>query len=147
MAFKGSTRDLGSFGEEMDEITDLHQILEEILLTERGDGVASIKRRRRDLCSVGVWILAMVSQCSRLKVELEPSTWRRRQKHQATLCLLLLYTILPPQDEHHHEDHPDLLDEWQKFYMLSVVHEVSQTSSGMLAILLCLVAATEEHLS
>ncbi|GJY37531.1 hypothetical protein Tco_0422909 [Tanacetum coccineum] len=43
MAFGGNTRDLGSFGEEIDEITDLHQILEEVLLTERGDGVASIK--------------------------------------------------------------------------------------------------------
>ncbi|GKD58467.1 hypothetical protein Tco_1295976 [Tanacetum coccineum] len=33
---------------ETDEITDLHKILEEILLTGHGDGVASIKRRRRD---------------------------------------------------------------------------------------------------
>ncbi|GJR91652.1 hypothetical protein Tco_0215663 [Tanacetum coccineum] len=32
-------------GEETDEITDLHQILEEVLLIERGDGVVSIKRR------------------------------------------------------------------------------------------------------
>ncbi|GKE01480.1 reverse transcriptase domain-containing protein [Tanacetum coccineum] len=43
MAFRGNTRDLGSFGEEKDEIMDLHQILEEVLLTERGDGIASIK--------------------------------------------------------------------------------------------------------
>ncbi|GJV89952.1 hypothetical protein Tco_1533890 [Tanacetum coccineum] len=48
MAFGGNTRDLGSFGEETDKIMDLHQILEEILLTRRGDGVASIKRHRRD---------------------------------------------------------------------------------------------------
>ncbi|GJW21104.1 MAK10-like protein [Tanacetum coccineum] len=54
MTFGGNTRDLGSFGEETDEITDLHQILEEVLLTERGDGVASIKRRRRDLFIDGV---------------------------------------------------------------------------------------------
>ncbi|GJT60220.1 hypothetical protein Tco_1003753 [Tanacetum coccineum] len=54
MTFGGNTRDLGSFGEETNEISDLHQILEEILLTERGDGVASIKRRRRDLFSDGV---------------------------------------------------------------------------------------------
>ncbi|GJX11342.1 hypothetical protein Tco_0201201 [Tanacetum coccineum] len=54
MAFRGNTRDLGSFREEADEITDLHQILEEVLLTERGDGVAGIKRRRRDLSSDGV---------------------------------------------------------------------------------------------
>ncbi|GJY96871.1 hypothetical protein Tco_0513781 [Tanacetum coccineum] len=43
MAFGGNTRNLGLFGEETDEITDLHQILEEVLLTERGDSVASIK--------------------------------------------------------------------------------------------------------
>ncbi|GKC93801.1 hypothetical protein Tco_1159243 [Tanacetum coccineum] len=61
MAFGGNTRDLGSFGEETDEITDLHQILEDVLLTERGDGVASIKRRRRDLSGDGVWILATTS--------------------------------------------------------------------------------------
>nr|GEZ05005.1 hypothetical protein CTI12_AA105810 [Tanacetum cinerariifolium] len=41
-------------------------------------------RRRRDLSGDGVWILATVSQSSRLKVDLEPSTRRRRQKHQAT---------------------------------------------------------------
>nr|GEU96392.1 MAK10-like protein [Tanacetum cinerariifolium] len=49
MAFGGNTRDFSSFGEETDEIMDLHQILEEVLLTEHGDGVTSIKRRRRDL--------------------------------------------------------------------------------------------------
>ncbi|GJS63453.1 putative reverse transcriptase domain-containing protein [Tanacetum coccineum] len=49
MEFRGNIRDLGSFGEETDEIMDLQQILEEVLLTERRDGVASIKRRRRDL--------------------------------------------------------------------------------------------------
>nr|GEV93700.1 reverse transcriptase domain-containing protein [Tanacetum cinerariifolium] len=38
-AFGGNTRDLGSFGEETDKITDLHQIYEELLLTEREDGV------------------------------------------------------------------------------------------------------------
>ncbi|GJX10365.1 hypothetical protein Tco_0200224, partial [Tanacetum coccineum] len=43
MTFGGNTHDLGSFGEETDEITDLHQIHEEILFSERGDGVASIK--------------------------------------------------------------------------------------------------------
>ncbi|GJX32706.1 2,3-bisphosphoglycerate-dependent phosphoglycerate mutase-like protein [Tanacetum coccineum] len=54
MAFGGNTRDLGSFGEETDEITNLHRILEEVLLTKRGDGVASIKQRRHDLFSDGV---------------------------------------------------------------------------------------------
>ncbi|GKC81832.1 MAK10-like protein [Tanacetum coccineum] len=54
MAFGGSTRDLGSFGEETNEITDLHQILKEVLLTKRGDGVAGIKQRCRDPSSDGV---------------------------------------------------------------------------------------------
>ncbi|GKD47487.1 hypothetical protein Tco_1276463 [Tanacetum coccineum] len=49
-----NTRDLGSFGEETDKIMDLHQIHEEVLLTERGDGVAGIKRGRRDPSSDGV---------------------------------------------------------------------------------------------
>ncbi|GKG27236.1 hypothetical protein Tco_0402939, partial [Tanacetum coccineum] len=54
MAFGGNTHDLGSFGEETDEITELHQILEEILLTGPGDGVTSIKRRRHDPSSDSV---------------------------------------------------------------------------------------------
>nr|GEY12514.1 hypothetical protein [Tanacetum cinerariifolium] len=74
MAFEGNTCDLGSFGEETDEITDLHQILEEILLTEHGDGVASIKRRRRDLFSDGVWNLETASGRGRFKEDLESST-------------------------------------------------------------------------
>ncbi|GJZ02372.1 hypothetical protein Tco_0520333 [Tanacetum coccineum] len=39
--------------------TKIHQ---EALLTEHGDGVTSIKRRRRDLSGDGVWILATTSQ-------------------------------------------------------------------------------------
>ncbi|GKD24753.1 hypothetical protein Tco_1230967 [Tanacetum coccineum] len=54
MAFGGNKRDLGSFREETDKITDLHQIHVEVLFTERGDGVACIKRRRHDLSSDGV---------------------------------------------------------------------------------------------
>ncbi|GJY82104.1 hypothetical protein Tco_0494855 [Tanacetum coccineum] len=52
--------------------TKIHQ---EVLFLERGDNVAGIKRRRRDLSGDGVWILATASQRSRLKVDLEPSTW------------------------------------------------------------------------
>ncbi|GKG37162.1 hypothetical protein Tco_0447335, partial [Tanacetum coccineum] len=74
MAFGGNTRDLGSFGEETDEITDLHQILVEVLLTERGDGVANIKQRRRDLFSDGVWNLETASRHGRFKEHLESST-------------------------------------------------------------------------
>nr|GEU62316.1 MAK10-like protein [Tanacetum cinerariifolium] len=84
MTFRGNTRDLGSFGEEMDEITDLHQILEDVLLTKHANGIAGITRCRRDLSGDGFWILATASQRSRLKVDLEPSMWRRRPEHKAT---------------------------------------------------------------
>ncbi|GJW66964.1 hypothetical protein Tco_0121388 [Tanacetum coccineum] len=74
MAFGGNTRDLGSFGEETDEITDLHQIHEEILFSERGDGVAGIKRRRRDPSSDDVRDLVTASGRGRLNEDLESST-------------------------------------------------------------------------
>ncbi|GKD73368.1 hypothetical protein Tco_1331650 [Tanacetum coccineum] len=73
MAFGAFTRDLGSFGEETDEIIDLHQILEEVFLTERGDGIAGIKRRRRDPSSDGVRDLVTASGRSRLNEDLESS--------------------------------------------------------------------------
>ncbi|GJR06004.1 MAK10-like protein [Tanacetum coccineum] len=74
IAFGGNTRDLGSFREETGEITDLHQILEEVLLTEHRDGVASIKRCRRDLFSDVVWNMETSSGRGRLKEDLESST-------------------------------------------------------------------------
>ncbi|GKD29274.1 hypothetical protein Tco_1240052 [Tanacetum coccineum] len=74
MEFGGNTRDLGSFGEEMNKITDLHQIQEEVLFIEGGDGVAGIKRRNCDLFSDGVRDLATASGCGRLKEDLESST-------------------------------------------------------------------------
>ncbi|GKF36225.1 hypothetical protein Tco_0112983 [Tanacetum coccineum] len=74
MSFGENTRDLGSFGEETDKITDLHQIYEEVLFTARGDGVAGIKRRRRDLSKDGVRDLATASRPDRLKKDLESST-------------------------------------------------------------------------
>ncbi|GJY41491.1 hypothetical protein Tco_0428761 [Tanacetum coccineum] len=61
MTFGGNIRDLDSFGEELDKITNLHQILEEVLLTECEDGVAGIKRHRRDPSSDGVRDLVMAS--------------------------------------------------------------------------------------
>ncbi|GJY62154.1 hypothetical protein Tco_0462811 [Tanacetum coccineum] len=51
--------------------------------TVAGDGVTGIKRRRRDLSSDCVRILAMTSGRGRLKEDLESSTWRRRQDHKA----------------------------------------------------------------
>ncbi|GKB85268.1 hypothetical protein Tco_0957540 [Tanacetum coccineum] len=74
MAFGRNTRDLGSFREETDEITDLHQILEEVLHTERGDGITSIKRRRCDPSSDDVRDLVTTSGRSQLNEDLESST-------------------------------------------------------------------------
>ncbi|GKB24232.1 hypothetical protein Tco_0863633, partial [Tanacetum coccineum] len=73
MAFGGNTRDLGSFGEENDEITDLHQIHKEILFLKRGDDIAGIKRRRRDPSSNGVKDLVTASGRGRLNEDLESS--------------------------------------------------------------------------
>ncbi|GJZ43393.1 hypothetical protein Tco_0590648 [Tanacetum coccineum] len=49
-----------------------------------GDGVAGIKRRRRDQSSDGVRNMATASGRGRLKEDLESSTWRRRQDCKAT---------------------------------------------------------------
>ncbi|GJZ95223.1 hypothetical protein Tco_0667426, partial [Tanacetum coccineum] len=62
MAFGGNTRDLGSFGEETDKTTTLHQILEEVVHTECGDGVASFKRQRQDGKENGVNILKSIDE-------------------------------------------------------------------------------------
>ncbi|GKE25774.1 hypothetical protein Tco_1441158 [Tanacetum coccineum] len=74
MTFEGNTRDLGLFGEETDKITDLHQIHEEVLFTDRGKGVTGINRRRRDLSSDGVRDLVTSSSRGRLKKDIESST-------------------------------------------------------------------------
>ncbi|GJW96444.1 hypothetical protein Tco_0178252, partial [Tanacetum coccineum] len=74
MAFGQNTHDLGSFGEETNKITDLHQIHEEVLFTEHGDSVAGIKRRRRDLSSDGIRDLATTLGRGPLKEDLESST-------------------------------------------------------------------------
>ncbi|GKC54417.1 hypothetical protein Tco_1077162 [Tanacetum coccineum] len=74
IVFGGNTRYLGSFGEETDKITDLHQILEEVLLTECGDGITGIKQRRRDPSSDSVRDLVTASGRSRLNEDLESST-------------------------------------------------------------------------
>ncbi|GJW27570.1 protein FAR1-related sequence 11 [Tanacetum coccineum] len=52
--------------------------------TVAGDGVAGIKRRRRDLYSDGVRNLATTSGRGRLKEDLESSTWRLCQDYKAT---------------------------------------------------------------
>ena len=62
LAFGGNTRDLGSFGEETDKITDLHGIAWKIhsQSVETAsqfiyDTVWIMKRRRQETCD-GVWI-------------------------------------------------------------------------------------------
>ncbi|GJS10836.1 hypothetical protein Tco_0367632 [Tanacetum coccineum] len=47
----------------------------------RGDGVAGIKRRRRDVSSGGVRNFVMTSGHGRLKEDIESSTWRQRANH------------------------------------------------------------------
>ncbi|GKE92208.1 hypothetical protein Tco_1573303, partial [Tanacetum coccineum] len=59
--------------EETNEITDLHQIHEEILFLERGDGVAGIKRCRRDLSSDDGRDVVTESGRGRLNEDLESS--------------------------------------------------------------------------
>nr|GEZ12923.1 hypothetical protein [Tanacetum cinerariifolium] len=71
MAFRGNTHDLGSFGEETDEITDLQQILKEVLLTAHGDGVAGITRHRRDPSGEDIRDLVTALERGRLKKDLE----------------------------------------------------------------------------
>ncbi|GJY43250.1 hypothetical protein Tco_0431463 [Tanacetum coccineum] len=55
-AFGGNTRDLGSFGEETDKITNQHQDSRRFVLTEPGDGVTSSTRHRHNPYSDDVTI-------------------------------------------------------------------------------------------
>ncbi|GJV71737.1 hypothetical protein Tco_0650393 [Tanacetum coccineum] len=71
MDFGGNTLDLGSFGEETDKVTDLHQIFGRYMHTVAGDGVAGIKRSRRDLYSNGARDLVTASERVRPKETLE----------------------------------------------------------------------------
>ncbi|GJW00518.1 retrovirus-related pol polyprotein from transposon TNT 1-94 [Tanacetum coccineum] len=75
MTFGGNTHDLGLFGEETEEITDLYQIHEEILFSKCEDGVTGIKRRRYDPSSDGVKDLVTASGHGRLNEDLESSTY------------------------------------------------------------------------
>ncbi|GJV99138.1 hypothetical protein Tco_1554390 [Tanacetum coccineum] len=59
-----------------------------------GDGVASIKRRRRDLYSDRVTNFATISGRGRLKEDLEWSTWRRCLDYKAMPLRRHLYNDL-----------------------------------------------------
>ncbi|GJS41004.1 hypothetical protein Tco_0566047 [Tanacetum coccineum] len=74
MAFGGNISDLSSFGEETEKIMNLHQFHEEVLYIDHGDGVAGIKRRRRDLSGDDVRDLATTLGRGRLNEDLESST-------------------------------------------------------------------------
>ncbi|GJR66635.1 hypothetical protein Tco_0012700 [Tanacetum coccineum] len=60
-----------------------------------GDGVAGIKRRRRDLSSDGVRNFATALGRGRLKEDLESSTWRRHQDFKATPSRCRFLLMLP----------------------------------------------------
>nr|GEW84111.1 hypothetical protein [Tanacetum cinerariifolium] len=68
-------------------IPSLHMIKE----GEREDGVAGIKRRRRDLSSDGVRDLVTTSGRGRLKEDLESSMWRRLRDFSTTPSQRYLY--------------------------------------------------------
>nr|GEU88478.1 hypothetical protein [Tanacetum cinerariifolium] len=51
---------------------------------ELGEGIATLKRRHHDIHGDGVRDSVMMSGRGRLKVDLEPFTWRRPQEYKAT---------------------------------------------------------------
>ncbi|GJY83277.1 hypothetical protein Tco_0496653 [Tanacetum coccineum] len=92
MALGGNTHDLGSFGEETDEITDLHHDSPRIMFLERGDGVTSTKRRPRDLFGDGVRDLATANVlhdiASNLRMEYLPKRrWSERDKLRSYIMI------------------------------------------------------------
>ncbi|GJS61762.1 hypothetical protein Tco_0656546 [Tanacetum coccineum] len=60
------------------EVSDVNNTCLRFMHTVCGDGVAGIKRRRRDLYGDGVRNFATTSGRGRLKEDLESSTWQRR---------------------------------------------------------------------
>ncbi|GJV77173.1 hypothetical protein Tco_1508757 [Tanacetum coccineum] len=107
MAFGGNTRDLGSFGEETNKITDLHQKPSSIVFTEHGDDVTGIKRRRRNLSSNCVrdlvTLVASRRGCSPTCKDgfIESSTWRlgvrttKRQSHRTLSAIMPINLVKP----------------------------------------------------
>ncbi|GJT22070.1 hypothetical protein Tco_0892007 [Tanacetum coccineum] len=81
------TTDVDNLGSNRDdegiEWSDVEEPLD-LVDTMRGNGVAGIKRCRRDLSGDGVRNLATASGRGRHKEDLESFTWRRRQDFKAT---------------------------------------------------------------
>ncbi|GKA17868.1 hypothetical protein Tco_0697705 [Tanacetum coccineum] len=73
-AFGGNTRDLGSFGEETDKITNQHQDSSRFKVSEPGDGVTIYTRRRHTSSSDGVTTFLDGVSPHRLNSDLEDST-------------------------------------------------------------------------
>ncbi|GJZ41670.1 hypothetical protein Tco_0588556 [Tanacetum coccineum] len=73
-AFGGNTRDLGSFGEETDKITNQHQDSSRFKVSEPGDGVTIYTRRRHTSSSDGVTTSLDGVSSHRLNSDLEDST-------------------------------------------------------------------------
>ncbi|GJS30213.1 hypothetical protein Tco_0490833 [Tanacetum coccineum] len=73
-AFGGNTRDLGSFGEETDKITNQHQDSSRFKVLEPGDGVTIYTRRRHTSSSDGVTTSLDGVSPHRLNSDLEDST-------------------------------------------------------------------------
>ncbi|GJS48687.1 hypothetical protein Tco_0598808 [Tanacetum coccineum] len=73
-AFGGNTRDLGSFGEETDKITNQHQDSSRFKVSEPGDGVTIYTRRRHTSSSDGVTTSLDGVSPHRLNSDLEDST-------------------------------------------------------------------------
>ncbi|GJV27264.1 hypothetical protein Tco_1383712 [Tanacetum coccineum] len=117
MAFRGNTHDLGSFGEETDEITDLHQFHEEVLFTKRGDSVAGIKQCRRDPSGDGVRDLVTALGCSRkpafVCIAVDTSREMRvRRKDTIGLKTAKLRNDIMMFQQHHGES---LSEAWTRF--------------------------------
>ncbi|GJU42288.1 hypothetical protein Tco_1195245 [Tanacetum coccineum] len=73
-AFGGNTRDLGSFGEEMDKITNQRQKSSRFKVLEPGDGVTIYTRRRHTSSSDGITTSLDGVSPHRLNSDLEDST-------------------------------------------------------------------------
>ncbi|GJX99283.1 RNA-directed DNA polymerase, eukaryota, reverse transcriptase zinc-binding domain protein [Tanacetum coccineum] len=112
MAFGENTHSLGSFGEETNEIMDLHQDSPRIMLSERGDDVTSTKRLRRDLFGDssrtstrtidGVETIISNSYYytaeHKAKARIEMIT-RRNQEYCKNYVFLLIYSMARADDE------------------------------------------------
>ncbi|GJX55535.1 hypothetical protein Tco_0285432 [Tanacetum coccineum] len=73
-AFKGNTRDLGSFGEETDKITNQHQDSSRFKVSAAGDGVTIYTRRRHTSSGDGVTTSLDGASPHRLNSDLDDST-------------------------------------------------------------------------